>query len=69
MSEVSDLTFDTADNRIIGFDGADDQFFEFQTDGTAQILSVASRPLNSMSTWRTTVRPLSCSTRTTSMEP
>ncbi|MGI9470312.1 MAG: cadherin domain-containing protein [Rubripirellula sp.] len=49
LNAVSDLAFDTVNQRIIGFDDLDNQFFEFQTDGTARSLSVANRPLTSSS--------------------
>ncbi len=49
LTDTSDLTFDTVNRRIIGFDNSDDQFFEFQTNGIARTLSFASRPLNSWS--------------------
>ena len=49
LEDVSDLAFDTVNNRIIGFDNSDDQFFEFLPDGTGQILSTADRLLDSRS--------------------
>ena len=49
LASVSDLTFDTVNGRIIGFDNSDDQFFQFLPDGTGQSLSIADRPLDSWS--------------------
>lgn len=48
---VNDLTFDTVNNRIVGFSGPDpsvgEQFFyEFQLDGTASRLADPALPLN-----------------------
>ncbi len=49
LTDTSDLTFDTVNQRIVGFDNSDARFFEFQTNGIARTLSFASRPLNSWS--------------------
>ncbi|TWU51081.1 Cadherin domain protein [Rubripirellula tenax] len=49
LANVSDLTFDTVGNRIVGFDNNSDQFFQFDTDGIGTILGTASRPLDSWS--------------------
>ncbi len=49
LANVSDLTFDSVNGRIVGFDNASDQFFEYTTDGVGTILSTASRPLDSWS--------------------
>lgn len=49
LDAVSDLTFDTVNNRLVGFDNSDDEFFSFGTDGFGAFLSNADRPLQSWS--------------------
>lgn len=49
LTATSDLAFDTVNQRIVGYDNFDNQFFEFQTNGIARSLSVADQPLNSWS--------------------
>ncbi len=49
LQNVSDLTFDTTNNRIVGFDNSDDEFFAFDLLGNGSSLSNASRSLNSWS--------------------
>ena len=49
LQNVSDLTFDTSANRIVGFDDSANQFFEFDIDGTGTLLAAASRQLDSSS--------------------
>ncbi len=46
---ISDLTFDTVGQRIVGFANGNDQFFEFRTDGVGSVLATAERPLESWS--------------------
>ncbi len=49
LDNISDLTFDTTANRIVGFDNSDDEFFAFDTAGNGVSLSKADRALNSWS--------------------
>jgi hypothetical protein len=43
------LTFDASTGRIVGFDDATDQFFEFDSNGRGKTLATAAQPLNSSS--------------------
>lgn len=49
LQNVSDLTFDTVGNRIVGFDNATDRFLSFDTNGTGQFLATAEQPVDSFS--------------------
>ena len=49
LNNTSDLTFDTVNNRIVGFDNNDDEFFAFDLDGNGTSLSNTSAALNSWS--------------------
>lgn len=49
ITAVDDLAFDGVNGRIVGFNDANDQFFEFRTDGTAQHLATANRSIDSLS--------------------
>ena len=49
LDNISDLTFDTSTNRIVGFDNRDDEFFAFDTAGNGTSLSRADRGLDSWS--------------------
>jgi hypothetical protein len=49
LPAVSDLTFDTVNRRIVGYDNNTNRFFQFTPDGTAKMLATASRPLDSWS--------------------
>ncbi|NND99221.1 MAG: hypothetical protein HKN47_18030, partial [Pirellulaceae bacterium] len=49
FQNISDLTFDTANDRIVGFDNGTDKFFSFDTNGNGQFLADASRALDSWS--------------------
>ncbi|EMI15884.1 protocadherin Fat-like protein [Rhodopirellula maiorica SM1] len=49
LGNVSDLTFDSVNQRIVGFDNTNDRFFEFDLLGNGQLLGTASRTLDSFS--------------------
>ena len=49
LTAPSDLAYDTVNDRIVGFDNFDDEFFAFQRNGSAESLSTADRPLDSFS--------------------
>jgi hypothetical protein len=40
LTGTSGLAMDTANNRIVAFDDADGEFYEYQLDGTARLLSL-----------------------------
>lgn len=42
LNSVSDLAFDPANGRVIGFDNSDDEFFAFDLNGVGQSLARAS---------------------------
>tara|TARA_R110002073_G_scaffold46789_1_gene127415 strand:+ start:4853 stop:11017 length:6165 start_codon:yes stop_codon:yes gene_type:complete len=49
LGNVSDLTFDSVKQRIVGFDNTSDRFFEFDLLGNGRLLAQTSRPLDSFS--------------------
>ena len=49
LVNVSDLAFDTVNNRIVGFDNGEDRFFEFTTDGVGTHLARTTRAFDSFS--------------------
>ncbi|QDT12098.1 cadherin domain-containing protein [Planctomycetes bacterium K23_9] len=48
-ANASDLTFDPVAQRIVGFDDANDRFFQFDTQGRGTTLATSERGLNSSS--------------------
>ena len=49
LGNISGLTFDPENQRIVGFDDANDQFFQFTTQGEGSRLATSDRPLSSSS--------------------
>ena len=49
LSEDGGLTFDAANNRVIGFDNSADRFYTFDTAGQGTALAMAQRPLDASS--------------------
>lgn len=46
LSKVSDLTFDSVNREVIGFDDAEDKFFAFDLLGRGRIISLANRAID-----------------------
>ena len=44
---ASDITFDSVNNRIVGYDNDQKRFFEIRLDGSARLLGIATPPVNS----------------------
>ena len=49
LSSITDLTFDTPNNRVVGFNDFTDQFFAFTPSGIGSLLATADRSLDSLS--------------------
>lgn len=49
LANISDLTFDSVQRRVVGFDNVNDQFFSFDELGSGELLGRTSAQLNSFS--------------------